>query len=152
MAATVDHERFMRLALQQARRAAELDEVPVGAVVVLNDRVIAVGCNSPIAEHDPTAHAEINALRAAGKCVGNYRLPGATLYVTLEPCQMCAGAIVHARIARLVYGAADARTGVAQSAAQLFAAPYHNHRPEVFGGVLAAECGALLQEFFSERR
>ena len=143
---------FMRLALEQASRARAAGEVPVGAVLVSADRVIAAGANRPIACNDPTAHAEIDALRAAGQALGSYRLTGTTLYVTLEPCAMCAMAIVHARVRRLVFGAWDPRAGAAGSVTDIFALPGLNHRVDVFGGVLMEECGALLKEFFAERR
>ena len=142
----------MRLALAEARAAAADGEVPVGAVVVQGGRVIATGRNAPVARHDPTAHAEIAALRAAAHALGNYRLDGCTLYVTLEPCAMCAGAMLHARLGRVVYGAADPKTGAAGSVLNLFAQPRLNHRTRLDGGVLAEECGALLREFFKPRR
>ncbi len=144
--------RFMREALALARRAQDAGEVPVGAVVVQGERVIASGSNEPIGRCDPTAHAEIQALRAAGSALGNYRLPGCVLYVTLEPCVMCTGAMVHARIARLVYGASDPRAGAAGSVLDLARAPYLNHRIDVTAGVLAEDSRALLQAFFRERR
>lgn len=143
---------FMREALSLARSAECLGEVPVGAVVVRAGHIVGRGFNSPIGEHDPTAHAEIAALRDAARQLRNYRLPGCTLYVTLEPCAMCAGAIMHARIARVVYGARDAKTGVHGSTIDLFAEARLNHHAEVVGGVLAEECGALLSGFFAERR
>jgi len=145
-------EQFMRRALELARHAEEAGEVPVGAVVVLNDEIIGEGWNQPIVSHDPTAHAEIMALRAASQHVKNYRLPGAVLYVTLEPCAMCAGAIVHARIARVVYGAADPKTGAAGSVFNLLDSPALNHRPQLASGVLAEECGQMLRRFFEARR
>lgn len=145
-------DQAMRLALQQAQAAAALGEVPVGAVVVRDGRVIASGHNAPIGAHDPTAHAEVVALRAAAQALGNYRLDGCTLYVTLEPCAMCTGAMVHARIARLVYGAADPKAGAAGSVFELARSPALNHRIDVSGGVLAGECRELLQGFFRERR
>ncbi|MFN3593737.1 MAG: tRNA adenosine(34) deaminase TadA [Thiobacillaceae bacterium] len=147
-----EDEHFMRLALAQARLARAAGEVPVGAVVVREGEVIGAGWNQPIRAHDPSAHAEIMALRAAGHRLGNYRLPGSTLYVTLEPCAMCSGAIFHARIARVVYGAPDPKTGTAGSVLDLYAEPRLNHHAEVEGGVLAEECAALLREFFAERR
>ena len=150
--ARLDDEGHMRLALELAHRAEQAGEVPVGAIVVREDLVIATGWNQPILGSDPTAHAEIEALRAAAAAVGNYRLPGCTLYVTLEPCPMCAGAIVHARIGRLVYGASDPRAGAAGSVFNIVQAPELNHRVVVAGGVLAADCGELLQEFFRSRR
>jgi tRNA(adenine34) deaminase len=145
-------EDFMRLALEAAARAQALGEVPVGAVVVKEGGVIATGFNQPICRHDPTHHAEIAALRAASETLGNYRLPGCTLYVTLEPCAMCAGAMMHARLARVVFGAADPKTGACGSIVNLFAEERLNHHAEVVGGVLAAECGTMLSSFFAERR
>ena len=143
----------MRLALAQAQTAAAEGEVPVGAVVVDADgRVIATGRNAPIAQHDPTAHAEIAALRAAAAARGNYRLDGCTLYVTLEPCTMCAGAMLHARLSRVVYGAPDAKTGAAGSVLNPFADARLNHQTQLQGGVLAGECAALLRDFFQPRR
>ena len=143
---------FMRLALEAARGAEATGEVPVGAVLVQGDAILAVGSNQPIAAHDPTAHAEIEALRAGGKALGSYRLNGTTLYVTLEPCVMCASAIVHARVARLVFGAWDPKAGAAGSTTNVFAMPSMNHRVDVFGGVLMEECGRLLNGFFAARR
>jgi tRNA(adenine34) deaminase len=143
---------FMALALEQARLARSAGEVPVGAVLVRGDAVIAVGANRPIASHDPTAHAEIEVLRAAGRSLASYRLTDTTLYVTLEPCVMCASAIVHARVRRLVFGAWDPRAGGAGSITDVFALPGLNHRVDVFGGVLMDECAQLLQEFFAQRR
>ena len=143
---------FMRLALAQATAAAQAGEVPVGAVIVQGDKVIATGRNSPIAGHDPTAHAEIIALRAAAKSLGNYRLPDCTLYVTLEPCAMCSGAMLHARLKRVVFGALDAKTGAAGSVINLFDQPQLNHQTALQGGVLADECAAMLKSFFSQRR
>jgi tRNA(adenine34) deaminase len=145
-------EAFMGLALEQARLARTADEVPVGAVLVRSDEVIAVGANRPIASHDPTAHAEIEVLRAAGRSLASYRLTDTTLYVTLEPCVMCASAIVHARVRRLVFGAWDPRAGGAGSITDVFALPGLNHRVDVFGGVLTDDCAQLLQEFFAQRR
>jgi len=145
-------ERFMREALALAREAASLGEVPVGALVVKGGEVIGRGFNAPIVRHDPSAHAEMQALREAALSVGNYRLPGCELYVTLEPCAMCSGAIFHARIARVVYGAADPKTGAAGSALDLFAEKRINHHTTVQGGVLGDECGTLLSTFFAERR
>lgn len=147
-----DDESHMRLAIELASQAGAAGEVPVGAIVTQNDRVIATGWNQPISRCDPTAHAEIEALRAAAHAVGNYRLPECTLYVTLEPCPMCAGAMVHARIARLVYGAADPRAGAAGTVFNLLQAPQLNHRMEVSAGLLGDESRALLQEFFRTRR
>jgi tRNA(adenine34) deaminase len=145
-----DDTRFMDLALDEADRAA--GEVPVGAVVVLEGRVIARGHNAPIARRDPTAHAEIVALRAAARELGNYRLPGVTLYSTVEPCTMCCGALVHARVARLVYGAADPKAGAVESLFRLLDDARLNHHVEVTAGVRAAECGSRLGEFFRARR
>jgi tRNA(adenine34) deaminase len=142
----------MRLALAQAHEAAAAGEVPVGAVVVKDGQVIASGRNAPIASHDPTAHAEVVALRAAAQRLGNYRLDGCTLYVTLEPCAMCSGAMLHARMDRVVFGAPDPRTGVAGSVLNLFDHPQLNHQTQVTGGVLADECGQLLKDFFKPRR
>jgi tRNA(adenine34) deaminase len=142
----------MHNAMQLAQRALQCNEVPVGAVVVSNGEIIGCGFNSPISKSDPTAHAEICALRDATKKIGNYRLNNCTLYVTLEPCLMCAGAIMHARIARLVYGALDPKAGACCSVLDLFRESRLNHHTQVEGGVLAAECSALLKRFFSERR
>ena len=142
----------MRCALALAGAAGQHTEVPVGAVVVRDGVVIGRGGNAPIAENDPTAHAEIAALREAARCAANYRLPECDLYVTLEPCIMCAGAIMHARIRRLVYGAFDPKTGACGSVLDVFAEPRFNHHTAVTSGVLAAECGALLSTFFAERR
>lgn len=138
--------------MASAERAYARGEVPVGALLVSEGRLVARGWNQPIGSHDPSAHAEIVALRRAGVRIGNYRLTGTTLYVTLEPCMMCVGAIIHARIARLVYGAPDPKSGMAGSVADLLDEPCHNHRVAVRGGVLAEECGALLRRFFRERR
>jgi tRNA(adenine34) deaminase len=143
---------FMRRALELAEAAAAAGEVPVGAVLVSGDRVIAEGANNPIANHDPTGHAEIVALRAGGQALGSYRLTDTVLYVTLEPCVMCASAIIHARVRRVVFGAFDPKAGAAGSLTDVFALPGLNHRVDVFGGVLEAECGALLSRFFAERR
>lgn len=143
---------FMRLALQRAEEARGRGEVPVGAVLVREGKVVATGANHPIGSHDPTAHAEIEALRAGGRSLGSYRLTDTTLYVTLEPCPMCASAIVHARVRRLVFGAWDPRAGAAGSVMDLFALPGLNHRVDVFGGVLMEECGDLLRRFFAQRR
>ncbi len=142
----------MMAALELARTAAAADEVPVGAVVVVDGEIVGRGFNQPIGRHDPTAHAEVMALRDAAARLGNYRLPGATLYVTLEPCIMCAGAIMHARVARVVFGARDPKTGAAGSVVDLFAEDRLNHHAEVAGGVLAQECGAMLSGFFAARR
>lgn len=143
---------YMQQALSQAHNAWALGEVPVGAVVVKDGQVIATGFNQPIGTHDPTAHAEIMALRAAATILGNYRLPGCELYVTLEPCVMCAGAMMHARLKRVVFGAADPKTGACGSIVNLFEQEKLNHHTEVVGGVLAEECGSLLKAFFAERR
>ncbi len=143
---------FMRAALAHAVAAGERGEVPVGAVLVRGGEIIAAGGNSPIASRDPTAHAEIEALRAGGRALGSYRLTDTTLYVTLEPCVMCAAAIVHARVRRLVFGAFDPRAGAAGSITDVFALRELNHRVDVFGGVLMEECAQLLQQFFATRR
>jgi tRNA(adenine34) deaminase len=143
---------FMRLALEAARGAAAAGEVPVGAVLARGDAILAVSANRPIAQADPTAHAEIEALRAGGRALEGYRLTGTTLYVTLEPCVMCASAIVHARVARLVFGAWDPKAGAAGSTVNVFTMPHMNHRVDVFGGVLMEECGQLLNDFFAARR
>lgn len=145
-------ELFMQQALSQAHNAWALGEVPVGAVVVRDGQVIATGFNQPIGTHDPTAHAEIMALRAAAEILGNYRLPGCELYVTLEPCAMCSGAMMHARLARVVFGASDLKTGVCGSVLNLFEQDKLNHHTEVVGGVLAEQCSALLKDFFALRR
>jgi tRNA(adenine34) deaminase len=143
---------FMQLALAQARHAWTLGEVPVGAVVVKDGELVSVGYNQPIGRHDPTAHAEIVALRAAAEKLGNYRLPGCELFVTLEPCAMCSGAMMHARLARVVYGAADPKTGACGSVLNLFGHEQLNHHTELVGGVLAEEASAMLRGFFAERR
>ena len=143
---------FMGEALTLARQAATLGEVPVGAIVVRDGEIIGRGGNQPIGRHDPTAHAEVMALRDAATRLGNYRLPGCTLYVTLEPCPMCIGAIFHARIARVVFGARDPKTGAAGSVIDLFAEERLNHHADLVGGVRAEECGTLLSEFFAARR
>ncbi|MBC8118485.1 MAG: tRNA adenosine(34) deaminase TadA [Burkholderiaceae bacterium] len=145
-------ETFMRLALDQAHNAWALSEVPVGAVVVKDNKILATGFNQPIGNADPTAHAEIRAMRAAAQLLGNYRLNDCELYVTLEPCAMCAGAMQHARIKRLVFGAADPKTGACGSVVDLFAQPKLNHHTEVRGQVLAEESSRLLSHFFVERR
>jgi tRNA(adenine34) deaminase len=152
--ATAEDDRaFMTQALDCARAAYGRGEVPVGAVLVgPGAEVLARAANAPIASHDPTAHAEIVALRAAGQVAGNYRLPGCTLYVTLEPCAMCVGALVHARVARVVYAVPDPKTGACGSVFDLVASPHMNHRMLVSGGVLAEESAALLRRFFAERR
>ena len=143
---------FMRAALELARQAEAAGEVPVGAVVVKEGVIIGRGFNAPISRHDPSAHAEMMALREAAQYLGNYRLVGCELFVTLEPCLMCAGAIMHARIARLVYGASDAKTGVCGGVLDVFAEQRLNHHAEVVGGVLADECGQMLSNFFAVRR
>ena len=143
---------FMRLALAQATAAAQAGEVPVGAVIVQDGKVIATGRNAPIAEHDPTAHAEIAALREAAKVLGNYRLPDCTMYVTLEPCAMCSGAMLHARLKRVVFGASDAKTGAAGSVINLFDQRQLNHQTTLQGGMMADDSAALLKSFFSQRR
>lgn len=144
---------YMHRALDQARLALEAGEVPVGAVVV-NPRgeIIGSGFNAPVGTPDPTAHAEIQALRSAAARLGNYRLDDCTLYVTLEPCMMCSGALIHARVARVVYGAAEPKTGMVESRANLFVQPWHNHQVQIEGGVLAAQAKRLLKQFFAERR
>jgi len=150
---SADDERFMRRALELAQHARDAHaEVPVGAVLVKDGDIVGEGWNHNIGTHDPTAHAEIGALRDAGKRVGNHRLPGASLYVTLEPCAMCAGAIVHARIARVVFAADDPKTGAAGSVFDTLVSPLHNHRVEVARGLLADESATLLREFFRARR
>jgi tRNA(adenine34) deaminase len=145
-------EQFMREALELAERAATLGEVPVGAVVVKDGVVIGRGCNQPVSTHDPTAHAEVVAMRDAAVKIGNYRLVGCELYVTLEPCAMCAGAIMHARVGRVVYGAADPKAGACGSVVDLFAEAELNHHATVVPGVMAEECSARLSAFFSQRR
>lgn len=142
----------MREAIAIAEDAGSAGEVPVGAVLVLADQIVGRGGNAPIGRHDPTAHAEIAALRDAGAFLRNYRLPGSTLYVTLEPCAMCAGAILHARVGRVVYGAKDPKTGVHVSQATLFDHPVLNHQTHVEGGLMADVCGKLLSDFFARRR
>ncbi len=143
---------FMQIALSLAAEAAAQDEVPVGAIVVKDGVIIGRGSNAPISQHDPSAHAEIQAMRAAAKTLGNYRLVDCTLYVTLEPCAMCTGAIQHARIARLVFGASDPKTGACGSVIDLMAEKKLNHHTEVTGGLLADECGTMLSRFFAGRR
>ncbi|MEO7755255.1 MAG: tRNA adenosine(34) deaminase TadA [Dokdonella sp.] len=144
--------RWMTRALELAREAERDGEVPVGAIVVIDGAIIGEGRNRMIGSSDPSAHAEIDALRNAGRRIGNYRLPGASLYVSLEPCIMCAGAMIHARIARVVYAATDPKTGAAGSAFDLLQHERHNHRLDVHGGVLAIEAGAMLSDFFRSRR
>ena len=143
---------WMRHACALAETAAAAGEVPVGALLVQQGRVLGEGWNRPISTHDPTGHAEVVALRAAAEAVGDYRLAGTTLYVTLEPCVMCAAALIHARVQRVVFGAWDPKAGGAGSVLDVFRTPQLNHRVDVFGGVLADECAALLQRFFAERR
>jgi len=145
-------EDYMRCALELASDAQQAGEVPVGAVVVRDGEIIGRGFNAPISRHDPSAHAEMMALRDAAQRIGNYRLVGCELFVTLEPCLMCAGAIMHARIARMVYGASDPKTGACGSVLDTFAEARLNHHAEVVSGVLAGECGMMLSDFFAERR
>jgi tRNA(adenine34) deaminase len=145
-------EKFMTLALQESWKSQEMNEVPVGAIVVMNDKVISQAHNQPISQNDPTSHAEVNAIRKASQNLGNYRLTDATLYVTLEPCAMCYGAIVHARISRLVFGAYDPKTGVCGSSIKLHEQECFNHSPEITGGVLEKDCSLILKDFFRERR
>jgi len=148
----MEDDDFMAVALDLAREAATLGEVPVGAIVVREGEIVGRGSNQPIGRHDPTAHAEVLALRDAAARLGNYRIPGCTLYVTLEPCAMCIGAIFHARIGRVVFGAHDPKTGAAGSVIDLFGEERLNHHAEIVGGVRAEECGALLSNFFAARR
>lgn len=143
---------WMQHALRLAEQARQQDEVPVGAIIVLENRIIGEGWNQPISSHDPTAHAEIQALRSACQTMQNYRLPGATLYVTLEPCVMCAGALVHARVERVVFAATEPKTGAAGSCFDIFNTPRLNHKVICEGGVLADESGELLRDFFRARR
>jgi len=145
-------EQFMKLALQEAQKSQEMNEVPVGAIIIMNGEVISKSHNKSISQNDPTSHAEINALRNAASKVRNYRLTGATLYVTLEPCAMCYGAIVHSRIPRLVFGAYDPKTGVCGSSIKLHEQECFNHTPEIVGGVLEEDCSLILKDFFKERR
>jgi tRNA(adenine34) deaminase len=145
-------EAYLQLAIEQARLAAEAGEVPVGAIVVFETGIVGRGRNQVLANNDPTAHAEIVALRDAARRLNNYRLPGCELYTTLEPCSMCAGAIIHARIARLIYGAADPKAGAAGSVVEVINHPKLNHQVEIIAGVMAEECGELLRAFFRERR
>lgn len=145
-------EVFMQHALEMARQARQQGEVPVGAVLVLDNEIIGAGHNQLIQLHDPSAHAEIQALRQAGEHLNNYRLPGTTLYVTIEPCSMCAGAMVHARISRLVYGASEPKAGVAISRERFFERDFLNHRIAIEGGVLAGQCSELISAFFREKR
>ncbi|WP_047539107.1 tRNA adenosine(34) deaminase TadA [Methylotenera versatilis] len=148
---TTDLE-YMQIALDLAQQAASMGEVPVGAIVVKDGVIIGRGSNTPIGLHDPTAHAEIMAMREAATYLGNYRLVDCILYVTLEPCAMCSGAMQHARIAKLVYGASDLKTGACGSVVNLMAEPKLNHHTQVLGGILAVECGAVLSDFFKQRR
>ncbi len=148
----MNDEQYMREALMLARQAEAAGEVPVGAVVVKDGEIVGRGFNAPISRHDPSAHAEMMALRDAAERLGNYRLPGCELFVTLEPCMMCAGAIMHARVGRVVYGARDPKTGVCGSVLDAFAELRLNHHAAVVGGVLAEECGATLSNFFAMRR
>ena len=143
---------WMQLALELAHRAAEEGEVPVGAVIIQNGQLLAEGWNQVIGLNDPTAHAEIVAMRAAGERLGNYRLPGCSLFVTLEPCSMCAGAMIHARLERVVYGADDPKTGAAGGKFDLLGNPAHNHAPAVDGGCNASECSVVLKDFFRQKR
>ena len=145
-------QQYMRLAIEQAQLAAQSGEVPVGAVLVKDGQVISKAFNKPIANHDPSAHAEMLALREAALLEKNYRIPGSTLYVTLEPCAMCSGAILHARIDRVVYGAPDPKTGAAGSVLNLFSSKQINHQTSVDGGIMGEECGQLLRDFFKGRR
>ena len=146
------HRKWMKHALMLAERSREEGEVPVGALIVKDDELIAEGWNRPIDTHDATAHAEIMAIREAGRVLNNYRLPDTRIYVTLEPCTMCAGAIIHARIGQLFFGAPDPRTGTAGSAIDLFSQTYHNHQVNVTGGIMQDECGEILKSFFKARR
>ena len=146
------HDSFMRFALAEAADAAAAGEVPVGAVVVLDGQVIGAGHNQPISTHDPTAHAEIVALRAAASAAGNYRLPGATMYVTVEPCMMCVGALIHARIGTVVFGTAEPKAGALESTQRAHEHPALNHRMVVVSGILAAECRDIMRAFFEQRR
>jgi len=151
MQAELDRQ-FMQQALSQAKLAAAAGEVPVGAVLVRDGQVISTGFNQPITNSDPSAHAEMMALRAAAQSESNYRLPGTTLYVTLEPCTMCAGAMLHARVERIVFGAADPKTGAAGSVLNVFSEKQINHQTQVEGGIMGEECGKVLRDFFKERR
>jgi tRNA(adenine34) deaminase len=144
--------RFMRRALNLAQNARQAGEVPIGAVLTVDGAVVGEGYNRPISSRDPTAHAEVQALRDAAQRLGNYRLPGSVLYVTLEPCAMCAGALMHARVARVVFGAPDPKSGACGGVVNLFAEPRLNHHAQIQGGLLAEECGALLRAFFALRR
>jgi tRNA(adenine34) deaminase len=148
----MSHADAMRIALEEAAKARASGEVPVGAVVVIDGRVVGAGFNQPIASRDPTAHAEIVALRAAAMAIGNYRLTGSILYVTVEPCLMCVGAMIHARVATVVYGAAEPKAGALASASRAHETPGLNHRVEAIGGVLEEDCRRMIQAFFEERR
>lgn len=148
----MNDKEFMQIALSLAAEAGAKGEVPVGAIVVKDGAIVGRGSNAPISQHDPSAHAEIQAMRNAAKNLGNYRLVDCTLYVTLEPCAMCTGAIQHARIARLVFGASDPKTGACGSVINLMAEPKLNHHTEVTAGIMAEECGSLLSQFFASRR
>lgn len=152
MVSEAEHENWMRMAIEQARLAADKGEVPIGAVLVRDGEVLAVAHNQPILARDATAHAEILVLRAASQACGNYRLPGASLYVTIEPCTMCAGALIHARIEKLVFGAREPKAGAIVSRSKLLEADYLNHHPAIVEGVLDEECSALMQNFFRARR
>jgi len=145
-------QQYMRMAIEQAQLAAQSGEVPVGAVLVRDGQVISKAFNKPIANHDPSAHAEMLALREAALAEENYRIPGTTLYVTLEPCAMCSGAMLHARVGRVVYGAPDPKTGAAGSVLDLFSSKQINHQTSVEGGIMGEECGQLLRDFFKGRR
>lgn len=145
-------EVYMRAALEEARRGFDAGEVPVGAVVVIGGEIVGRGFNQPIGSHDPTAHAEIVALREAARAIGNYRLVGSTMYVTIEPCLMCVGAMVHARVAKLVFGAPEPKAGAVVSSCRALELPSLNHRVETLGGVLEDDCRAVIQEFFKTRR
>jgi len=147
-----DHEHWMRLALAQAKKARKLDEVPVGAVIVQEGKLVATGFNRPIGTCDPTAHAEIQAIRDASQTLQNYRLPQCTLYVTIEPCAMCVGAIIHSRLKTLVFGALEPKAGMVESQQKLLSSGHFNHEVDVVGGVLEDECGGLMQEFFQAKR
>ncbi len=147
-----DHDHWMQHAIQLAQKAADEDEVPVGAIIVKGNQLIAEGWNRPIQSHDPSAHAELIAIRSAGQVLSNYRLIDTTMYVTLEPCSMCVGAMIHARVKRLVFGASDLKTGATGSAINLIHDSAHNHKIDVLGGVMAVECREILQAFFKLKR
>ena len=146
------HDEGIRLALTEAAKAREVGEVPIGSIVVLDDRVVGAGFNQPISSSDPTAHAEVMALRAAARSVGNYRLPGSIVYVSVEPCLMCVGAMIHARVQLVVFGAAEPKAGALVSAARAHETPGLNHRLQTLGGVLEGECREMIQGFFEDRR